>query len=164
MSWKKTTNELLKLTYEISKTDMPVRLREYAIDRTLRMASNIISSEDENIGQSSATSRYGCKKWSKEAYNFYTSERESGKTHKQACFGKLNGRSAYINEHEYPLSIIKKLLLNENWSLKQLKDYMYKYGAYTAVSRKEDLRLKPARTILEGNNRYKNAGIEIHEL
>ena len=58
MSWKKTTNELLKLTYEISKTDMPVRLREYAIDRTLRMASNIISSEDENIGQSSATSRY----------------------------------------------------------------------------------------------------------
>ena len=41
---------------------------------------------------------------------------------------------------------------------------MYKYGAYTVVTRKEDLRLKPASTILEGNNRYKNAGIEIHEL
>ena len=161
MSWKKTTDELLRLTHEISNTDIPCRLRECVIDRTLRMASNVISSEDENIGQSSATSRYGCKRWSVKAKEFYSSLREEGKTHKQACFGKVNGRSAYINEHEYPLSIIKKALIYDKWSLKQLKDYMYKYGGYTVVTREEDLRLKPASSIEEGHKRYDNAGIKI---
>ena len=73
MSWKKTSDELLRLTHEIANTDTPYRLRECVIDRTLRMVSNVISSEDENIGQSSPTSRYGCKRWSKEAFKVYKS-------------------------------------------------------------------------------------------
>lgn len=161
MSWKKTTDELLRLTYDTANTDTPYRVRECVIDKTLRIASNVISSEDENIGQSSATSRYGCKRWSIKAYEFYNSLIDKGMTHKQACFGRIDGRSAYINEHEYPLSIVKKALINESWSLNQLKDYMYKYGSYTVVTREEDLKLKPATTISEGHDRYKNAGIQI---
>jgi hypothetical protein len=162
MSWKKTSDELLRLTHEIANTDTPYRLRECVIDRTLRMVSNVISSEDENIGQSSPTSRYGCKRWSKEAFKVYKECIDSGMTHKQACYAKKNGRSAYINEHEYPLSIVKKALINDGWSLEQLKDYMYKYGSYTVVTREEDLRLKPAKSISEAKKRYFNAGIELN--
>ena len=161
MSWKETTDELLELTYKTISTDISYRAKKTVINSMLRLTSNIISSEDKDIGQSSPTSRYGCKRWSEEAYKFYNSLRENGMTHKQACYGKRNGRSAYINEHQYPLAIAKKGLLKNEWSLEQLKDFMYNYGSYTVITKEEDLRLKPAHSILEGHNRYKDAGIKI---
>ena len=87
--------------------------------------------------------------------------REEGMTHKQACYARVNGKSAYINEHQYPLSIVKKALLNDGWTLDQLKDYMYTYGSYTVVTKEEDLKLKSVSTIKEGHNRYENANIEV---
>ena len=160
--WKKTTDELLELTHDMANVKYtPYRTKECVIDKTLRIASNIITSEDKDIGQSSPTSRYGCKRWSKEAYKVYNDFRKEGMTHKQACYARVNGKSAYINEHQYPLSIVKKALLNDGWTLEQLKDYMYTYGSYTVVTKEEDLRLKSVGTIKEGHDRYKNANIEV---
>tara|TARA_X000001382_G_scaffold64607_1_gene44769 strand:+ start:5417 stop:5938 length:522 start_codon:yes stop_codon:yes gene_type:complete len=163
-NWKKTSDELLRITFDAANMDAPYRTRECVIDKTLRIASNVISSKDENIGQSSPTARYGCLRWSKEAYDLYLSFRKEGMSHKQACYAKVNGKSPYINEHEYPLSIVKKSLLNGNWNLDKLKEYMYSYGSFTVVTKEEDRRLKTVTTIHEGKARYSNAGINVLNL
>ena len=100
-------DELLKHAYDMANSSvLPDREKHYLVDRTLRTASDLYSCDMDTLTHSSMNVRRYCKYWSTEAFELYKEFRNQGMTHRQACNGKIDGKSAYINEHEIPLQII----------------------------------------------------------
>jgi hypothetical protein len=165
--WRITTDELCRIVHDAANSPMSNRAKGMMIDRTLRIISNIITNEDEDAGQNSLTARFGALYWSEKAYSKYQELIESGLTHRQACMAKDdNGKSIYINEHQYPINIAKQGVMFNEWSLDKLKKHMYNYGKFIVILKEQDKKIKVTTTteidIAEG--RYDDAGINIRRI
>lgn len=76
----------------------------------------------------------------------------------------MNGKHIFVVEHEYPLLIPKKRVIENGWDLETLKSWMYSHAKITIITRDEDSKLvKTASTNEIAFSRYSNANIEIVE-
>ena len=163
MSWKTTTDELCRIVHDAANSPISDRAKGMLIDRTLRIISNVISNEDESAGQNSLTARNGALYWSKKAYAKYKELVQSGLSHRQACNAKdADGKSIYINEHQYPVNIAKQCVMFDGWSLDKLKEHMYNYGKFIVVLKQQDKELLSTTTDMNiAEERYADANIQI---
>jgi len=162
----KEINELLKHAYDIAKNKMlPEKERHFLVDRILRVASDLYSCDMETLTHSSSNVRRYCKYWSAEAFELYKAYRALGMTHRQACNGKIDGKSAYINEHEIPLQIIKIWVIDIGCSFDEFKQFFYDHGKTTVLTKRQDTRLlQKTSSLTEAKERYSNAGIRVIEV
>jgi hypothetical protein len=162
----KVIDELLKHAYNVARSSvLPDKEKHYLVDRTLRSASDLYSCDMDTLTHSSMNVRRYCKYWSIEAFEQYKEFRRQGMTHRQACNGKINGKSAYINEHEIPLQIIKIWVIDIGCDYEEFRQFFYNYGKTTILTKKQDTKLLSKTTSLaEAKERYSNAGIRVIEV
>ena len=88
---------------------------------------------------------------------------QSGLSHRQACNAKdANGKSIYINEHQYLVNIAKQGVMFDGWSLDKLKEHMYNYGKFIVVLKQQDKELLSTTTDMNiAEERYADANIQI---
>lgn len=163
MSWKEQADIIIKHAWDTAQLNIDRHYKNYLVDRTLRVASDIISSEGHTNGAIKT-----CIYWSEAAVELYKKTKEDliaqGKshTHKSIVSYKPKGqKSLWIVEHEHPLQIPKAGLLS-GWSVDQITEWMHKYGKCAIITREEDDRLpRNAKTLEEAMKRYSNTGIKI---
>lgn len=162
----KVINELLKHAHDIANNKgLPEKERHFLVDRILRVASDLLSSDMDTLTHSSMNVRRYCKYWSEDAFEVYKEFRKQGMTHRQACNGRIDGKSAYINEHEIPLQILKIWLIDIGLDYDKLKKFFYQHGKTTVLTKKEDLRLlSKTSSLTEAKERYSNAGVRVIEV
>ena len=162
----KVINELLKHAHDIANNKgLPQKERHFLVDRILRVASDLLSSDMDTLTHSSMNVRRYCKYWSEDAFEVYKEFRKQGMTHRQACNGRIDGKSAYINEHEIPLQILKIWLIDIGLDYDKLKKFFYQHGKTTVLTKKEDLRLlSKTSSLTEAKERYSNAGVRVIEV
>ena len=162
----KVIDELLKHAYDMANSSvLPDREKHYLVDRTLRTASDLYSCDMDTLTHSSMNVRRYCKYWSTEAFELYKEFRDQGMTHRQACNGKIDGKSAYINEHEIPLQIIKIWVIDIGCDYSEFKEFFYNYGKTTILTKKQDTKLlSKTSSLTEAKERYSNAGIRVIEV
>lgn len=164
--WRITTDELCRIVHDAANSPMSNRAKGMLIDRTLRIISNVITNEDDDAGQNSLTARFGALYWSEKALDKYNSLIELGLTHRQACNAKgADGKSVYINEHQYPVNIVKQGVMFNEWSLDKLKKHMYNYGKFIVILKEQDKDLLTTTTKMDiAEDRYANANIKIRKV
>jgi hypothetical protein len=162
----KIIDELLKHAYNVARSSvLPDKEKHYLVDRTLRSASDLYSCEMDTLTHSSSNVRRYCKYWSTDALFQYQLFRDQGMTHRQACNGKVDGKSAYINEHEIPLQIIKIWVIDIGCDFDEFREFFYNYGKTTVLTKKQDTRLlQKTSSLAEAKERYSNANIRVVEV
>lgn len=169
--WKDEVLSLLHIAYYTSQQPLNRKFAYNIIDRTLRGASDILSSESTSVVNNTASVLQWCKQWSEQAVSVYftveqmLTEQRGGKppTHRQITQAKNNNNKRYWTvEHEYPILIPKTGILDNNWTEAQLVDWMFEYGKATIITQEENARLiSHTKDMSLAEKRYSNAGVLI---
>jgi len=170
-NWQAQVDEYLGIAFEIGQSNLVHKFKRSILDYCLRGASDIISCENLNINNNTASMLQWCMRWTHEAMDMYwvaeemlTAQRD-GKppTHRQIVDARSdNGKRFWTVEHEHPLLIAKTGLMEEQWSFNQIQDWMYKYGYATIVTQKENKRLlKTTKSMEVAKQRYSDAGMYV---
>ena len=73
----------------------------------------------------------------------------------------LGERRPFTVEHEYPILIPKKGVLDDHWTENELNDWMWKYGRATIITHPENDRLLNHTADMQiASKRYSVAGIK----
>jgi hypothetical protein len=135
---------------------------KYTLYHFYRMSSQISSEEIDffNCGNTGAC-RINCKFWSEKAAAKWMSL--EGTSAKRSNTRGEDGKTIWVVEHQYPISIFIKLAFSGQMdSVEKIEDYLQKYNKYIIILSEEDRSLpKTVKTIEEGHRRYEDAGIKI---
>lgn len=171
MTWRREAESLLHLAHYTTTLQLDRKFKYNIIDRTLRAASDIISAESTRVVNNTASVLQWTKWWSSDALFQYweiceelTSIR-NGKppTHRQITqYRDANGKRPFTVEHEYPILIPKKGVLDDRWTNQQLNDWMFQYGRATIITQEENARLLSHTADMQiARKRYSDASIVI---
>ena len=150
MTWKPEVNKLVHIAHYSTQINLNRKFAYNIVDRALRAASDILSAESLNVVNNTASVIQWCRQWSDQALHEYwtirdeLTETRNGKppTHRQICnYRDINRKRPFTVEHEYPVLIPKKGILDDGWTEDQLRDWMYKYGRATIITQAENARL-----------------------
>jgi hypothetical protein len=171
IKWQDQVDEYLRLAHEIGQSCLIHKYRRSILDYCLRGASDIISCENLSINNNTASMLQWCKRWTHEAMDQYwitkdlLTEQRNGKppTHRQIVDARgENGKRFWTVEHEHPLLIAKTGLMEDQWSFKDIRSWMFDYGYATIVTQKENKRLlKTTKSMEIAEKRYSDAGMYV---
>jgi len=149
-AWKPEVDKLVHIAYYSTQISLDRKFAYNIVDRALRAASDIISSECLNVVNNTMSVIQWCKQWSDQALHEYwqirdilTEERGGNpQTHRQICnWRDSNRKRPFTVEHEYPILIPKKGVLDDGWTETELRDWMYQFGRATIITHAENSRL-----------------------
>jgi len=170
-AWKPEVDKLVHIAYYSTQISLDRKFAYNIVDRALRAASDIISSECLNVVNNTMSVIQWCRQWSHDALDEYwtirdiLTEERNGKppTHRQICnWRDSNRKRPFTVEHEYPILIPKKGVLDDAWTEDQLRDWMYKYGRATIITQAENARLLNHTADMQiARKRYDTASIVI---
>tara|TARA_A100001015_G_scaffold291635_1_gene366040 strand:+ start:400 stop:945 length:546 start_codon:yes stop_codon:yes gene_type:complete len=171
MTWKPEVNKLVHIAHYSTQINLNRKFAYNIVDRALRAASDILSAESLNVVNNTASVIQWCRQWSDQALHEYwtirdeLTETRNGKppTHRQICnYRDINRKRPFTVEHEYPILIPKKGILDDGWTEDQLRVWMYKYGRATIITQAENARLLNHTADMQiAAKRYDNASITI---
>lgn len=150
MLWKPETDKLIHIAWYSTQISLNRKFAYNIVDKALRGASDIISSECLNVVNNTMSVIQWCRQWSHDALDEYwtirdiLTEERGGKppTHRQICnWRNYAGKRPFTVEHEYPILIPKKGVLDDGWTETNLRDWMYQYGRATIITQVENARL-----------------------
>jgi hypothetical protein len=148
--WKREVDKLVHIAYYSTQISLDRKFAYNIVDRALRAASDIISAECLNVVNNTMSVIQWCRQWSDQALHEYwtirdvLTEERAGKppTHRQICNYRDTARKRpFTVEHEYPILIPKKGVLDDQWTETELRDWMYQFGRATIITQAENQRL-----------------------
>lgn len=149
-NWQQDVDQLIHLAWYSTQLNLNRKFAYNIVDRALRAASDILSAECDNVVNNTMSVIQWCRQWSEAALHQYThinsilTEQREGKppTHRQICnWRDSSGKRPFTVEHEYPILIPKKGVLDLNWTEETLRDWMWQYGRATIITQAENQRL-----------------------
>jgi hypothetical protein len=171
MTWKPEVNKLVHIAHYSTQINLNRKFAYNIVDRALRAASDILSAESLNVVNNTASVIQWTKWWSDQALHQYwqikdrLTELRNGKppTHRQITqWRDALGKRPFTVEHEYPILIPKKGVLDDKWTEQQLKDWMFQYGRATIITQEENARLLSHTADMQiARKRYSDAKITI---
>lgn len=170
-NWRRDVDTLIHIAYYSTQINLNRKFAYNIVDKALRSASDIISAECLNVVNNTMSVIQWCKQWSDQALHEYwqikdiLTEERGGKppTHRQICnYRDLNRKRPFTVEHEYPILIPKRGVLDDHWTEDQLRDWMWRYGRATIITHAENDRLLNHTADQQiAAKRYKTANIVI---
>ena len=166
-NWQKELETSVKFfakrLYDMQFADISLNAKKKAIDVDYRIITDLISCESSHVSHHTPYIIRNCKWWSKKAIEIFNNTEGS---FADKCNVKINGKRAYSVEHEYPVGIIKNMIVKKLFKTeKEVYNHIKKYGRVIIVSHEENYQLswkqKTANTIEEAHNRYNQIGIEV---
>ena len=148
--WEQEVDKLIHVAYYTTTLGMNRKFAYNLVDRALRAASDILSARCVNVVNNTASVLQWTVQWSEAAYDKYQqinkrlTEKRDGKppTHRQITqWRDAYSKRPFTVEHEYPILIPKKGVLDDRWTEQELKDWMWKYGRATIITHPENDRL-----------------------
>ena len=158
---KQVTLDVVKLfsqrLYDMQFADIPDNPKKMGIDKDYRIITDFVSTEEEFVSHSTPFLIRNNKWWSIGAIEKFRSN--SDLPWRQRCDMYENGRRAYSIEHEYPVGIMKTMLLNKEFTdVEQVVNFCLRYGKMVIVTAEENDALnkvsKSASSIEEAHERY----------
>lgn len=151
-----------KRLYDIQHAEIPVNPKKMSIDRDYRIITDFVSTEEEFVSHSTPHLIRNNKWWSVGAIEKFRSY--SDLKWRERCDMYENGRRAYSIEHEYPVGIIKTMLMNKEFSdPEQIVNFCLRYGRMVILTSDENDMLnkvsKTCNTIDEAYERYSSLDI-----
>ena len=149
-NWEHEVDKLLHLAYYTTSLGMTRKFAYNMVDKALRSASDVLSSESISVVNNTMSVLQWSKCWSHDALDRYWLVKEAltqvrkGKppTHRQICNERdALGKRWWTVEHEYPILIPKTGVLDNNWSESDLRTWFWKYGRVTIITQPENARL-----------------------
>lgn len=173
MTWHKDVEELIHIAHYSTTLKLDRKFKYNIVDKALRSASDILSAESLRVVNNTASVIQWCKQWSQAALYRYeeiderlTSARD-GKppTHRQICEWRDEFRKRpFTVEHEYPILIPKKGVLDDHWTESQLREWMFEFGRATIITQEENARLLNHTADMQiAAKRYANAKIFVKQ-
>lgn len=169
-NWTEEVDKLLHVAHYCTTLQMNRKFAYNLVDRSLRAASDVLSAQCTNVVNNTASVLQWTTQWSEEAITEYDrikgelTERRAGKppTHRQITqWRDIRGKRPFTVEHEYPILIPKKGVLDDHWTEQELKDWMWKYGKATIITHPENDRLLNHTADMQiAAKRYSTAGIK----
>jgi len=171
MQWKHDVDQLIHLAWYSTQLNLNRKFAYNMVDKALRSASDVLSCECENVVNNTMSVIQWCHQWSHNALDQYwaikdklTHERK-GKppTHRQICnWRDALGKRPFTVEHEFPILIPKKGVLDNQWTEDQLRTWMWQYGRATIITQAENARLLNHTDDMQvAKTRYKSGGVVI---
>jgi len=168
--WKRDVDVLIHSAWYCAQLPCNRKFAYNLVDRALRSASDVLSSECDNVVNNTMSVIQWCRAWSEAALHEYSqiqttlTEERAGKppTHRQICNWRTrSGKRPFTVEHEYPILIPKKGVLDNGWTEDALRDWMWKYGAATIITQEENARLlNHTEDMSIASRRYEDAHIK----
>jgi len=149
-TWQQDVDGLIHLAWYCAHAPVLRKFAYNMVDRSLRSASDVLSAECQNVVNNTMSVIQWCRWWSHDALDEYwtirdrLTEERAGKppTHRQICqWRDANGKRPFTVEHEYPILIPKKGVLDRGWTEAELRDWMWQYGRATIITHAENQRL-----------------------
>jgi hypothetical protein len=149
-TWKQDVNKLIHLAWYSAHLNVNRKFAYNMVDKALRSASDILSAECDNVVNNTMSVIQWCRLWSDEALHRYwlvkeqLTDQRAGKppTHRQICQARdERGKRWWTVEHEYPILIPKKGVLDDGWSEVDLRIWMWEFGRATIITQEENARL-----------------------
>ena len=169
-NWTEEVDKLIHVAHYCTTLQMNRKFAYNLVDRSLRAASDILSAQCTNVVNNTASVIQWTTQWSEEAMIEYDrikaqlTERRGGKppTHRQITqWRDVRGKRPFTVEHEYPILIPKKGVLDDKWTENELNEWMWKYGRATIITHPENARLLNHTDCMEiASKRYKTANIK----
>ena len=169
--WRSDTNHLIHLAWYSAQLPINRKFAYNMVDKALRSASDVLSAECDNVVNNTMSMIQWCRQWSHDALDCYwtikdeLTELRGGKppTHRQICnYRDEAGKRPFTVEHEYPILIPKKGVLDDHWTEDELRDWMWQYGRATIITQAENARLLNHTEVMEvAQKRYSDASIVI---
>lgn len=152
-----------KRLFELQNAPISVNAIKMTIDKDYRTISDLISCEQFQVSHNTAFMIRNCKWWSKKAVELFSSIDDK---FNKKCDFKINDKRAFTVEHEYPVGIMKNMIVNKLFnSAEEVEGFIKKYAKNIIVTLDENIYLtansKSANTITEAETRYSKAGIEV---
>jgi len=149
--------------FELQNAPISINAIKMTIDKDYRTISDLISCEEHEVSHNTSYMIRNCKWWSKKAVELFNNIDDK---FSKKCDFKINGKRAFTVEHEYPVGIIKNMIVNKQFnSAEEIEDHIKKYAKNIIVTLDENIYLtansKSANTITEAETRYSKAGIEV---
>ena len=164
-------DKLIHVAYYATTLGMNRKFAYNLVDRALRAASDVLSAECVNVVNNTASVIQWTTQWSEAAMDEYAridallTEKRGGKppTHRQITqWRDCRGKRPFTVEHEYPILIPKKGVLDDKWTEEQLNVWMWKYGRATIITHPENDRLLNHKADMQiASKRYKTANINV---
>ncbi|MGA1771929.1 MAG: hypothetical protein ACO39T_06630 [Flavobacteriaceae bacterium] len=171
MAWTHDVDQLIHIAWYSTQLDINRKFAYNMVDKALRSASDILSCECDNVVNNTMSVIQWCRQWSHDALDYYwtikdeLTELRGGKppTHRQICnYRDEHGKRPFTVEHEYPILIPKKGVLDNHWTETQLRDWVWQYGRATIITQAENARLLNHTEVMEvAQKRYSDASIVI---
>jgi hypothetical protein len=148
--WRSDTNHLIHLAWYSAQLPINRKFAYNMVDKALRSASDVLSAECDNVVNNTMSVLQWCRQWSHGALDCYwtikdeLTEQRGGKppTHRQICnYRDEQGKRPFTVEHEYPILIPKRGVLDDHWTEEALRDWMWQYGRATIITQAENSRL-----------------------
>ena len=168
--WEQEVDKLIHVAYYATTLGMNRKFAYNLVDRALRAASDVLSAECVNVVNNTASVIQWTTQWSEAAMAEYAridallTEKRSGKppTHRQITqWRDVRGKRPFTVEHEYPILIPKKGVLDDKWTETRLNEWMWKYGRATIITHPENDRLLNHTADMQiASKRYSVAGIK----
>lgn len=149
-SWQQDVDGLIHLAWYSAQAPVLRKFAYNMTDRALRSASDVLSAECQNVVNNTMSVIQWCRQWSEAALHQYAhinrilTEERQGKppTHRQICqWRDEHGKRPFTVEHEYPILIPKKGVLDRGWTEEMLRDWMWEFGRATIITQAENQRL-----------------------
>jgi len=170
MSWTQDVDRLIHIAHYTCQLNLNRKFSYNMVDKALRSASDILSAECDNVVNNTMSVIQWCRQWSDEALHRYwlvrdeLTDHRQGKppTHRQICNARdEHNKRWWTVEHEYPILIPKKGVLDDHWTEDQLRDWMWEYGRATIITQEENARLLNHTADMQiAAKRYSSAGIK----
>ena len=150
MAWKHDVDQLIHLAWYSTQLNCNRKFAYNMVDKALRSASDVLSCECDNVVNNTMSVIQWCRQWSCNALDEYwkirdiLTEQREGKppTHRQICnWRDEHGKRPFTVEHEYPILIPKKGVLDDKWTETRLNEWMWQYGRATIITQAENARL-----------------------
>lgn len=163
---KQVTMDVVKVfaqrLYDMQFAEIPVNPKKMAIDRDYRIITDFVSTEEEFVSHSTPHLIRNNKWWSIGAIEKFRSHVDL--PFRQRCDMYENGKRAYAIEHEYPVGIIKTMLLSQEFAnVDEIVNFCLRYGRMVVVTSEENEMLnkvsKTCATIDEAYERYSSLDI-----
>jgi len=171
MSWTQDVDRLIHIAHYTCQLGLNRKFSYNMVDKALRSASDILSAECDNVVNNTMSVIQWCRQWSDEALHRYDlvkdqlTEQRGGKppTHRQICNARDEHRKRWWTvEHEYPILIPKRGVLDDAWSEATLRNWMWEYGRATIITQTENARLLNHTADMQiARQRYSSANIQI---
>jgi len=168
--WEQEVDKLIHVAHYTGTLGMNRKFAYNLVDRALRAASDVLSAQCINVVNNTASVIQWTVQWSEAAFDEYQridallTEERSGKppTHRQITqWRDASNKRPFTVEHEYPILIPKKGVLDDRWTEEELTVWMWKYGRATIITHPENARLLNHTDCMEiASKRYKTANIK----